>query len=107
MLLHQVTDSHITIMTDNTLTVSCLNKMGSKSAVLNDLTCTLWKWYAERKLWLNAAHIPGVANVEADKLSRDLHLDTEWKLNSQLLKEALTVLVTQPTVDLFASRTNA
>ena len=76
MLLHQVTDSHITIMTDNTLTVSCLNKMGSKSAVLNDLTCTLWKWYAERKLWLNAAHIPGVANVEADKLSRDLHLDT-------------------------------
>ena len=106
-LLNQVTDSHIRIMTDNTTTVSCLNKMGSKSAVLNDLTCTLWKWCAERKLWLSAAHIPGVANVEADKLSRDLHFDTEWKLNSQLLKEALTVLETQPTVDLFASRTNA
>ena len=94
-------------MTDNTTTVSCLNKMGSKSAVLNDLTRTLWKWCAERKLWLSAAHIPGVANVEVDKLSRDLHLDTEWKLNSQLLKEGLTVLETQPTVDLFASRTNA
>ena len=87
--------------------VSCLNKMGSKSAVLNDLTCTLWKWCTERKLWLSAAHIPGVANVEADKLSCDLHLNTERKLNSQLLKEMLTVLETQPTVDLFASRTNA
>ena len=101
-----MTDSHIRIMTDNTTTVSCLNKMGSKSAVLNDLTCTLWKWCAERKLWLSAAHIPGVANVEVDKLSRDLHLDTERKLNSQLLKEVLTVLETQPTDDLFASRTN-
>ena len=106
-LLNQVTDSHIRIMTDNTTMVSCPNKMGSKSAVLNDLTCTLWKWCAEKKLWLSAAHIPGVANVEVDKLSRDLHLDTEWKLNSQLLKEGLTVLETQPTVDLFASRTNA
>ena len=105
-LLNQVTDSHIRIMTDNITTVSCLNKMGSKSAVLNDLTCTLWKWCAERKLWLSAAHIPGVANVEVDKLSRDLHLDTERKLNSQLLKEVLTVLETQPTDDLFASRTN-
>ena len=45
--------------------------------------------------------------MEADKLSRDLHLDTERKLNSQLLKEALTVLKTQPIFDLFASRTNA
>ena len=45
--------------------------------------------------------------MEADKLSRDLHLDTEWKLNSQLLKEALRVLETQPPFDLFASRTNA
>ena len=106
-LFNQVTDSHIRIMTDNTTTVSCLNKMGSKSAVLNDLTCTIWKWCAERKLWLSAAHIPRVANVEADKLSRDLHRDTEWKLNSQLLKEALTVLETQPKFDLFASRTNA
>ena len=75
-LLNQVTDSHTRIMTDNTTTVSCLNKMGSKSAVLNDLTCTLWKWCAERKLWLSAAHIPGVTNVETDKPSRDLHLDT-------------------------------
>ena len=45
--------------------------------------------------------------METNKLSRDLHLDTEWKLNSQLLKEALTVLETQSTVDSFASRTNA
>ena len=106
-LLNQMTDSHIRFMTDNTTTVSYLNKMGSKSAVLNDLTCTVWKWCAERKLWLSAAHIPGVANVEADKLSCDLHLNTEWKLNNQLLKEVLTVLETQPTVDLFASKTNA
>ena len=107
-LLNQVTDhhlfdSHIRIH-NNKLG---LNKMGSKSPVLNDLTCTLCKWCADRKLWLSAAHILGVANVETNKLSRDLQLDTEWKLNSQLLKEALTVLETQPTADLFASRTNA
>ena len=94
-------------MTDNTTAVSCLNKMGSKSPVLNGLAKKIWEWCCERKLWLSAAHIPGIDNVEADTLSRNLHVDTEWKLNSQLLSEALSILETQPIVDLFASRTNA
>ena len=105
-LLREVTDSHIQILTDNTTVVSCVNKMGSKSANLNTLTKSVWEWCMERKLWLCAAHIPGVENEEADKLSRELHVDTEWKLNSHLLTEALSILKTQPTIDLFATRTN-
>ena len=49
----------------------------------------------------------GTENVIADRESRHFHYqDTEWKLDSMLLKEALTVLDFQPCIDLFASRLN-
>ena len=104
-LLNESTDSHVRVISDNTTVVSCLNKQGSKSEALNELTQNIWNWCTERKLWLSAAHILGVDNGEADKLSREMHIDTEWKLNSLLLTEGLAVLETQSIVDLFASRT--
>ena len=35
-----------------------------------------------------------------------MHVDTEWKLDQALLRDALTNLDAQPTIDLFASRIN-
>ena len=66
----------------------------------------IWQWCERKGIWISAAHIPGVENVEADKLSRDMHVDTEWKLDQALLYDALTILDVQPTIDLFASRIN-
>ena len=66
----------------------------------------IWQWCERKGIWISAAHIPGIENVEADKLSRDMHVDTEWKLDQALLYDALTILDVQPTIDLFASRIN-
>ena len=55
---------------------------------------------------MSAAHIPGKENTAADEESRKINLDTEWKLNSEFLQEALEKLKDEPLVDLFASRLN-
>ena len=66
----------------------------------------IWQWCERKGIWISAAHIPGIKNVEADKLSREMHADTEWKLDQALLRDTLTILDAQPTTDLFASRIN-
>ena len=107
-LIHDRRHEHVRIMSDNTTCVSCINKMGSnQSEVLNGTAFKIWQWCIHRGLWLSAAHIAGVDNKEADSLSRVLHTDMEWKLNSDLLAEALEILAVKPSIDLFASQVNA
>lgn len=98
---------HIRIYIDNTVAMACLNKMGSsKSSKLNKLSRQVWEWCIERSIWLSAARIAGIDNVEADSESRNINLDTEWKLDSELLQDATTLLKVSPEIDLFASRLN-
>lgn len=106
-LMNTMAKTHVKVLSDNTTVVSCINKMGSKSSDLNNLTRQIWHWCHDRLIWLSAAHIPGVENEAADKLSRVTHPDMEWKLNSQLLQEALSILDAHPTIDLFATRNNS
>lgn len=56
--------------------------------------------------FISAAHIPGKENTEADRESRKINLDAEWKLNSGCLQLALKQLNVSPQVDLFATRLN-
>ena len=51
-------------------------------------------------------HIPGKENRAADKESRAINLDMEWKLDPTALSHALSRLQAHPDIDLFASRTN-
>ena len=48
----------------------------------------------------------GCQNTAADVESRAVNLDSEWHLDSIVLKQALTVLQPEPCTDLFASRVN-
>ena len=100
-------NSHIKIFTDNTSTMLCLNKMGSsKSPKLNKLCKCIWEWCISKNIWLSLARIAGRENVEADFQSRHINLDTEWKLDSDILFSALSLLQFYPIIDLFASRLN-
>ena len=102
-----MSDCHIKTMTDNTTAVSGVNKQGStRSHMCNDIARKIWFWALERNIWLTAAHIPGVQNVEADEASRKFRADREWELSDFWFQKIQHQFGT-PTVDLFATRLNA
>ena len=80
--------------------------MGSiKSETCNNITCRIWNFCIENKLWVSAAHGPGKDNIEADQQSRILQDATEWKLHPELFQNILDKFG-KPDIDLFASRIN-
>ena len=65
-----------------------------------------WERRITRNIFLSMAHIPGCQNIAADAESRAVNLDVKWRLDSTVLKQALTVLQTESCIELFASRVN-
>ena len=54
---------------------------------------------------MTSCHLPGVENIEADRLSRSLNIDMEWKLNDDIF-QLIDTLYEPNEVDLFASSCN-
>ena len=105
--LKDVLHSHVKILLDNTTAVACLNKMGTSHSIpCNNLTREIWHFCSEHNIWLTAAHIAGVDNIEADSESRSDKRETEWALNNEFYTNAMHRLQFQPNIDLFASRIN-
>ena len=50
--------------------------------------------------------MPGVENTAADEESRKENLDPEWKLNPDILAQALDIIGIKQKVDVLASRIN-
>ena len=101
-------DIHLRLMMDNTCAVSCINKFGtSHSDSCNAITKQIWDFCIARNIWISAAYVPGVENTAADEESRKTNIDTEWRLNSDLLAQALGFLDLTPEIDLFATRINS
>jgi hypothetical protein len=97
---------HIRIMSDNTTAVAGINKQGStRSLECNKVAHTIWLWAFDRNLWISAAHVPGVDNVEADTASREFKDELEWTLDKDIFLH-ITFLFGKPEMDLFASRLN-
>ena len=63
-------DRNIVIKTDNIVALSYLNKMGGKKPRLSRIAERIHQFALGRKIILSAEWIPGVENVEADKVSR-------------------------------------
>ena len=82
--------------------------MGScKSLLCDQEVRRIWSWAIERDIFITAAHIPGILNVEADQESRKPELRTEWKLHESIFNYIKKYLDFCPSVDLFASKINA
>lgn len=96
----------ISIRSDNTTAVACLDRGGSTKFSLNKLTEEIFAWALARGITLSAKHIKGLDNVEADKESRFKNLDTEWMLTPHIFRMLCGKFFT-PDIDLFASRINA
>ena len=96
---------HVKVYLDNMVAVNYINKMGGRIVKLNNLTKELWIWCIQRKIWVTACHLPGVANIEADRLSRSINVDIEWKLHHDVFN-IIDCLFGPHDVDLFASKFN-
>ena len=72
-LLHpeqEILSQSVLIESDNTATVSYINKQGGVvSKTLYDEVCALYEWAIPRSLKLQAIHQPGINNELGDYLS--------------------------------------
>ena len=79
---------------------------GTKSVGLCTQVQKLWKWCLLHQTIVSAEHLPGIHNRDADQASRIFNDCTEWMISPHLLREALSLLAVNPSIDLFASRLN-
>ena len=97
---------HVRIMSDNTTAIAYVNNMGGiKSHMCNEITKRIWMWCIQNNIWVSAAHIPGIDNIDADTASREFNDAIEWMLNPIHFRH-ITNVFGMPNVDLFASRVN-
>ncbi|XP_026823727.1 uncharacterized protein LOC113561474 [Ooceraea biroi] len=72
----------ILVRVDNSTALSYINRMGSiKFPHLSALARAIWRWCADRELFIYAAYIPSTLNLEADAESRVISEDSEWTLD--------------------------
>ena len=77
--------THIKVLFDNTTAVCAINNMGScKSLLCDQEVRRIWSWTIERDIFITAAHIPAILNVEADQESRKSDLRTAWTLHESI-----------------------
>lgn len=92
---------------DNTTAVAYINRMrGIQFRNLSAIAKKIWKWCERRNLWIYASYIPSKENAIADEESRRIEKETEYSLSQESF-EMLCRALNFPTIDLFASRTNA
>ncbi|XP_033759551.1 uncharacterized protein LOC117341798 [Pecten maximus] len=101
-----MTDGHVRFFMDNMVAISYISNMGGKCEGLNNLARKIWFWCVERNIWISASHIPGVDNVEADRLSRKMNSDLEWQLRPSLFQCIASKYGDNLSIDMFASRIN-
>ena len=98
--------NHVRIMSDNATAICYINKMGGiKSLKCDQIAKEIWEFAIANKIWISAAHIPGVENTEADEGSRKFFDAVEWSVSNSVF-EAICSLVGSPDIDLFATRLN-
>ena len=98
-------NKHIKILSDNTTAVAYLNSQGGTKAKCNTIARKIWLWAYHNDNFISAAHLPGAQNFRADKESRSIHDNMEWKLDPSLFQRICQQFGT-PEIDLFATRLN-
>ena len=87
---------HIRIMSDNQTTVSYINHQGGhRSPPCNRVSREIWQWAEDRNIWISAAHIPGVENIDADEQSREFDDATEWSIPDGIFHDLADIWASQ------------
>ncbi|XP_047990684.1 uncharacterized protein LOC125229783 [Leguminivora glycinivorella] len=102
-----MTDCAILLRVDNTTAISYINRMGGiQFPHLNDLARTIWQWCEERNILIFASYINTTENIADPESRKIVNPDTEWELSNRAF-ESILHRFGKPTIDLFASRSNA
>ena len=105
--LPQVRGKVLLLRVDNTTAVAYVNHQGgTRSPRLSAAARRIWELALDNGMYLEAVHIPGVDNVEADAASRAGPSPHEWRLNPSIFQD-LERMTGRFSVDLFATRMNA
>ena len=97
----QLQGKALTVLTDNIVTTAYLNHLGGPVQSLTNLAQAIWAIVFKLDISLRAHHLPGVLNVQADRLSRKKYL-YEWKLHPELFQH-IDKTFGPHTIDRFAS----
>jgi hypothetical protein len=104
--LREKRNIHVHFRADNVTAVAHINKMGgTRSKTLTEVAKEIWDFCLERKILISAEHLPGVLNVEADRLSREKPDKSDWQLDPQIARQVMDKWGACK-MDLFASRWN-
>ena len=104
-LLQEVHDAHVVWRSDNSQLYWDVNRLKSARKPLNEVLKEIAKLLKERRVVLRVEWIPREANSLADWLSKIK--DSDWMLHPSLFQMACAFLKTDPTVDCFATSSNA
>jgi hypothetical protein len=79
--LPQLVNTTIMTRTDNTTAKSYINKQGgTRSRQLSKLATQIWEMCLKRHLQIQAKHIPGVENQQANYASRKFYTKNLWQI---------------------------
>ena len=95
----------VKVFCDNSTAVAYINNLGGMVPSLHAVSKSIWEWCFAHNCMLEAFHIPGSSNLQADSLSRQYNKNLEWKLHPTVFKWISQSLFV-PNIDLFASRLN-
>ena len=100
--VYQMTNAHVRLKIDTTPAQAYINHHGgTKSVSLCKQAQELWKWCLLHQTMVSAEHLPGIHNQDADQASRIFNDRTEWMISPHLLRESLSLLEVNPSIDLF------
>ena len=95
----------VKVYCDNSTAVAYINNLGGMVRSLHAVSKSIWEWCFAHHSILEAYHIPGSSNLQADSLSRQYNSNLEWKLHPTMFKWISQSLFV-PNIDLLASRLN-
>jgi hypothetical protein len=97
-------DKAVQILTDNATALAYIINKGGPSKALTDVATAIWVLCTDLNIQIQVAHIKGVDNTEADRLSR-IPDKYNWKLHPGLFR-LIDRIMGPHTVDRFASGVN-
>ena len=104
ILLKDLKDGALLHESDNTTTVSYLNKQGGRVKEISTEVEDLWKFCLDRNIVIHSNHVPGIEIPSVDFLSR-ISQDAELSLPDEIFRTIVEIFGAR-SVDLFASYQN-